>query len=38
MPKILSKLQGADRRSIGRVAEVVSAVRKKPDLFNDNEK
>ena len=34
MAKILSKLRGGDRRSIGRVAEVVSAVRKKPDLFN----
>jgi hypothetical protein len=38
MAKILSKLRGADRRSIGKVGEVVSAVRKKPDLFNDNEK
>ena len=35
MAKILSKLRGGDRRSIGRVGEVVSAVRKKPDLFND---
>ena len=35
MAKILSKLRGGDRRSIGKVAEVVSAVRKTPDLFND---
>ena len=35
MTKILSKLRGGDRRSIGKVAVVVSAVRKKPDLFND---
>ena len=35
MAKILSKLRGGDRRSIGKVGEVVSAVRKKPDLFND---
>ena len=35
MAEILSKLRGGDRRSIGKVAEVVSAVRKKPDLFND---
>jgi HEAT repeat protein len=35
MTKILSKLRGGDRRSIGNVAEVVTAVRKKPDLFND---
>ena len=32
---ILSKLQGGDRRSIGKVDEVVYAVRKEPDLFND---
>ena len=35
LAKILSKLRGGDRRSIGKVGEVVSAVRKKPDLFND---
>ena len=35
MAKILLKLRGGDRRSIGRVGEVVSAVRKKPDLFKD---
>jgi HEAT repeat protein len=35
MAKILSKLRGGDRRSIGKVGEVVCAVRKKPDLFND---
>jgi len=35
MAKILSKLRGGDRRSIGKVGEVVSAVRKKPDLFKD---
>ena len=33
MMDILSKLRGGDRRSIGNVDEVVSAVRKKPDLF-----
>ena len=35
MRKILSRLQGGDRRSIGNVGEVVAAVRKKPDLFKD---
>jgi hypothetical protein len=35
MGKILSRLQGGDRRSIGNVDEVVAAVRKKPDLFKD---
>ena len=30
---ILSKLQGGDRRSIGNVDAVISAVRQKPDLF-----
>ena len=33
MVDVLSKLRGGDRRSIGKVDEVVSAVRKKPDLF-----
>lgn len=32
---ILSGLRGGDRRSIGNVGEVVAAVRKKPDLFED---
>ena len=35
LAKILFKLRGGDRRSIGKVNEVVSAVQKKPDLFND---
>jgi hypothetical protein len=35
MTKILSRLRGGDRRSIGNVGEVVAAVRKKPDLFKD---
>ena len=35
MAKLLSKLRGGDRRSIGKVGEVVSAVRKKPDLFKE---
>jgi hypothetical protein len=35
MAKILSKLRGGDRRSIGKVGEVVIAVRKKPDLFKE---
>ena len=35
MAKILSRLRGGDRRSIGKVNEVVAAVRKKPDLFKD---
>ena len=35
MAEIVSKLRGGDRRSIGKVAEVVSAVHKKPDLFKD---
>lgn len=33
MVDVLSKLRGGDRRSIGNVDEVVNAVRKKPDLF-----
>ncbi|MDH3799892.1 MAG: hypothetical protein OES70_14695 [Desulfobacterales bacterium] len=33
MAKILSRLRGGDRRSIGNVSEVVAAVRKKPDLL-----
>ncbi len=33
MVDVLSKLRGGDRRSIGKVDDVVSAVRKKPDLF-----
>ena len=33
MTKILSRLRGGDRRSIGNVSEVVAAVRKKPDLL-----
>ena len=33
--KILSKLRGGDRRSVGKVGEVVGAVQKKPDLFKD---
>jgi hypothetical protein len=35
MVDVLSKLGGGDRRSIGKVDDVVSAVRKKPDLFKD---
>jgi len=35
MAKILSRLRGGDRRSIGNVSEVVAAVRKKPDLLKD---
>jgi hypothetical protein len=35
MVDILSKLRGGDRRSIGKVKDVVRAVRKKPDLFKD---
>jgi hypothetical protein len=35
LAKILSKLRGGDRRSIGKVGEVVSVVRKEPGLFND---
>ena len=35
MANILSRLQGGDRRSIGKVSEVVTAVLKKPDLFED---
>lgn len=35
MVDVLSKLRGGDRRSIGKVDDVVSAVRKKPDLFKD---
>ena len=33
--EILSKLRGGDRRSIGKVGEVVGAVQKKPDLFKN---
>lgn len=33
MDDVLSKLRGGDRRSIGNVDEVVSALRKKPGLF-----
>ena len=33
MVDLISKLRGGDRRSIGKVDAVVSAVRKKPDLF-----
>jgi HEAT repeat protein len=32
---ILSKLRGDDRRSIGKVGEVIGAVQKKPALFNE---
>ncbi len=35
MTKILSRLRGGDRRSIGNVSEVVAAVQKKPDLLKD---
>ena len=35
MTNILSRLQGGDRRSIGKVNEVVTAVQKKPDLIKD---
>jgi hypothetical protein len=35
MANILSRLRGGDRRSIGKVSEVVAAVRKKPDLLKD---
>jgi hypothetical protein len=35
MAKILSRLGGGDRRSIGNVSEVVDAVLKEPDLFKD---
>ena len=35
MTKVLSRLRGGDRRSIGNVDEVVTAVQKKPDLFKD---
>ena len=35
MTKILSRLRGADRRSIGNVDEVIDAVQKRPDLFKD---
>jgi hypothetical protein len=35
MAKILSKLRGGDRRSIGKVGEVVTAVRKNPHLFKE---
>jgi hypothetical protein len=31
--EILSNLRGGDRRSVGKVDEVVGAVQKKPDLF-----
>ena len=33
--EILSKLRGGDRRSVGKVGEVVNAVQKKPNLFKD---
>ena len=33
--KILSKLRGGDRRSIGKVGAVVTAVLKKPELFKE---
>ena len=33
MLDVLSKLRGGDRRSIGKVDQVVCALRKKPDLF-----
>lgn len=35
MVNILSRLRGGDRRSIGKVNEVVAAVHEKPDLFKD---
>jgi hypothetical protein len=35
MDTILRKLEGSDRRSIGRVDEVVTAVIKKPSFFNE---
>jgi hypothetical protein len=35
MANILSRLRGGDRRSIGKVSEVVADVRKKPDLLKD---
>jgi hypothetical protein len=35
MSKILSRLRGGDRRSIGNVDEVVDAVQKKPNLLKD---
>jgi hypothetical protein len=35
MAKILTRLRGGDRRSIGNVSEVVAAVQKKPDLLKD---
>ena len=35
MTDILQKLKGGDRRSIGRVDEVIEAVRKEPSLFED---
>lgn len=35
MSNILLKLKGGDRRSIGKVSEVVRAVHKNPDLFKD---
>jgi hypothetical protein len=35
MTDILQKLQGGDRRSIGRVDDVVEAVQKDPSLFED---
>jgi len=33
MVDVLSKLRGGDRRSIGKVGDVVNTVRKNPDLF-----
>ena len=35
MTNILSRLRGGDRRSIGKVNEVVTAVQKKPGLIKD---
>jgi hypothetical protein len=35
MPTILAKLEGGDRRSIGRVDEVISDVLEDPDLFDE---
>ena len=35
MPSILEKLQGSDRRSIGRSNEVVAEVLAQPSLFDE---
>ncbi len=35
MSNILEKLKGGDRRSIGKVDEVVEAVSRRPELFDD---